>query len=85
MARSTIEQLRERVAGQVVTSQDQEYETARVVYNAMIDRHPRVVVRCVSTDDVTAAVNHARESGLSSRSAAAVTACQASAPSMTGL
>ena len=34
------------------------------VYNAMIDRRPRVVVRCVDVADVMAAVNFARESGL---------------------
>jgi len=64
MANPTIEALRERVHGSVVTADDAAYEEARAVYNAMIDRRPRVVVRCADVDDVRAGVNFARESGL---------------------
>ena len=48
----------------MITKDDAEYEAARKVYNAMIDRHPLVVVRAVDAADVMAAVNFARESGL---------------------
>ncbi len=64
MARSTIGQLQENVAGQVIAAGDAEYEHARVVYNAMIDRHPQAVVRCTNVDDVRATVIYAREHGL---------------------
>src|SRR5712691_10124518 len=60
----TIEQLREQVRGQVVAPDDDGYEQARRVYNAMIDRRPGVVVRAANAGDVMAAVNFARESGL---------------------
>ncbi|MGH2637133.1 MAG: FAD-binding oxidoreductase [Actinomycetota bacterium] len=60
----TIEALRERVTGQVITAEDGGYEEARRVYNAMVDRRPRVVVRCASEQDVVAAVDFAREASL---------------------
>jgi FAD/FMN-containing dehydrogenase len=64
MAGMTIETLRERVGGQVITPEDDEYEEARKVYNAMIDRRPRVIVRAAGVQDVAATVNFARENQL---------------------
>ncbi len=61
MATPTAEMLREQVRGDLFTPDDAGYEEARTVYNAMIDRHPRAVVRCASADDVVAAVGFARE------------------------
>ena len=61
---ATMEQLREQVRGGVVSSEDEGYEEARKVYNAMIDKRPDAVVRCVDAGDVIAAVNYARENGL---------------------
>ncbi|WP_299902521.1 FAD-binding oxidoreductase [uncultured Ruegeria sp.] len=41
-----------------------EYDEARAVWNAMIDRHPAMIVRCRNADDVIAAVDHARGNDL---------------------
>src|SRR4051812_24948783 len=64
MARPTIEQLREQARGEVITADDEGYDQARKVYNGMIDRKPKVVVRCVDVGDVMAAVEYARENGV---------------------
>jgi FAD/FMN-containing dehydrogenase len=64
MGTQTIDQLRERVRGEVITPSDEGYEDARKVFNAMIDRRPAVVVRCTRTGDVMAAVDFARENQL---------------------
>ncbi len=52
------------VRGDVITSTSPEYDEARSVYNAMIDRRPLAIVRAVDVTDVRIAVNAARESGL---------------------
>ena len=60
----TIAAFRERVRGQVLTAGDDGYDEVRQLWNAMIDRHPAVIVRCAGVADVIAAVNLAREHGL---------------------
>jgi FAD/FMN-containing dehydrogenase len=64
MTTATVGQLRDQVRGETITADDSAYEEARRVHNAMIDRRPRVIVRCAGTDDVAAAVNFARDGGL---------------------
>lgn len=59
-----VEKFRVSVRGELIGPNDEGYESAREVYNAMIDKHPRLVVRCSDVADVIAAVNFARENGL---------------------
>jgi FAD/FMN-containing dehydrogenase len=59
-----VSELRSKVAGEVITSEDPAYEEARRVWNGMVDRHPKLVVRCAGTDDVVAALACAREHDL---------------------
>jgi hypothetical protein len=56
-----VTKLRANVRGQVLEPGDDGYDEARLVYNAMIDRRPGVVVRCQDVADVVAGVNFARE------------------------
>ena len=64
MTELKLDQLRKQVRGDLVTPGDEGSDEARTVYNAMIDRHPAVVIRCTNVGDIVAAVNFARENEL---------------------
>lgn len=53
-----------QVRGDVIDAGHPEYDSARTIYNAMIDKRPRIIVRCADVADVIASVNFARENGL---------------------
>ena len=55
------------------------YDQARTVWNAMVDRRPRAIARCVIADDVADAVRYGLSAASRSAFAAAGTACSASA------
>ena len=59
-----LETLRDRIAGVVLTAADEAYDSARTVWNAMVDRRPWVIVRCKDRDDVAAAIRYGRENDL---------------------
>jgi FAD/FMN-containing dehydrogenase len=52
------------IEGAAIRPHDAEYETARRVYNADIDRRPALIVRCAGTGDIVRSVNYARENAL---------------------
>jgi FAD/FMN-containing dehydrogenase len=59
-----IEQLRAAVRGPLILPGDEAYESARKVYNAMIDKRPSLIVRATDVADVIAAVNYARTNNM---------------------
>ena len=50
--------------GRLIGPDDADYDEARAVYNAMIDKRPGLIARCANPDDVVKAVGFAREHGL---------------------
>jgi FAD/FMN-containing dehydrogenase len=52
------------VRGPVIRPNDPDYDEARKLYNRMIDKRPRLIVRCADVADVVAAVNFARDKEL---------------------
>jgi FAD/FMN-containing dehydrogenase len=50
--------------GRLIGPEEPDYDEARKVYNAMIDKRPALIARCASVDDVVKAVGFARDQGL---------------------
>jgi FAD/FMN-containing dehydrogenase len=63
-AQATLEAFKAHLRGELLQANDASYETARKVYNGMIDRHPRLIVQCANVADVIAAVYFARENDM---------------------
>jgi len=53
---ATAQAFRSTIRGAVLTPGDSDYEGARKVYNAMIDKRPAVIARCVDVADVIRAL-----------------------------
>lgn len=51
-------------SGTLITPNQAEYETARRVWNGMIDKRPTLIARCTNAADVKCALAHARGEGL---------------------
>ncbi len=60
----TIEEFKASLRGELVLEGDADYESARKVYNGMIDKRPSLIARCTDVADVMAAVNFGRENNL---------------------
>ncbi len=55
LEKARIEPLKASLRGELIEPGDDGYETARKVYNGMIDKHPALIVRCADVADVTSA------------------------------
>jgi FAD/FMN-containing dehydrogenase len=60
LSEKSLDELRRSLSGTVVRPADGEYDKARRGFNALIDRRPAVIVRCVNAEDVAVAFDFAR-------------------------
>ena len=56
------DELRGRFGAEVILPDDPEYDEARALHNAMIDKRPAVIMRCGSAADIVGALEFARMS-----------------------
>ncbi|MBS1747437.1 MAG: FAD-binding oxidoreductase [Bacteroidetes bacterium] len=64
MSTHLTDNLRKKLNGKLIAQGDPEYDEARKVYNAMINKHPKMIAFCANVDDVVECVNTARENNL---------------------
>jgi FAD/FMN-containing dehydrogenase len=64
ISQDTVAALRGKLRGVVALPGEDGYDAARTIWNAMIDRRPGLVVRCLGAADVAHAVTFAREEKL---------------------
>ena len=58
---TSLKELEAEVRGDVLAPDDDGYDEARTIWNAMIDRRPTVIVRCAGVADVIRGIEAARE------------------------
>ncbi|CAE6831899.1 FAD-binding oxidoreductase [Paraburkholderia domus] len=61
---SAVEELKTATRGQLLLPGDAGYDEARSIWNAMIDRHPAMILRCAGVADVRRGVAFARDNDL---------------------
>src|SRR5213078_588666 len=62
--KNSITDFKANLRGGVIEPGDKNYDAARKVYNAMIHKKPRLIVRCADVADVIRSVNFARDNHL---------------------
>jgi FAD/FMN-containing dehydrogenase len=61
---NSVAELKTTVRGRLIQPGDEGYDESRKVYNGMIHKKPRLIVRCADVADVIRSVNFARENDL---------------------
>ena len=64
LTEEVVDGLKGSFAGEIVLPSDGSYDDVRKLWNAMIDKRPRVIARCAGTRDVVTALAFARKWGL---------------------
>ena len=64
LSHTAIEAFKADFAGPLVLPEDPQYNEVRQIWNAMIDRRPSLVARCVSAEDVARSLDLVRQHDL---------------------
>lgn len=64
IASESVESFRSGLRGTLITPDSPDYDTARTLWNAMVDKRPAMIVKCAGTADVIHAVKFAKENQL---------------------
>jgi FAD/FMN-containing dehydrogenase len=64
METAAAEELASQLSGQLIQPKDPDYESARAIWNGIIDRRPALIARCATEDDVALAVRFGAENDL---------------------
>ena len=64
LSATKVERFASGLAGRLLRQSDRDYDQARRVWNAMVDKRPALIARCAGTADVVASVRFAREHDL---------------------
>ena len=64
VATPTLAPLSNHFGQRLVLPGDARYDSARAVWNGMVDKRPAALVRCASAGDVATAIRYARDAGL---------------------
>src|SRR5215813_4828199 len=64
LSQAAVAEFKSKLRGELIAEGDAQYEKARQVYNAMINRHPALIARCADAADVIASVDFARKNGV---------------------
>ncbi|MDA0733907.1 MAG: hypothetical protein O2860_04910 [Chloroflexi bacterium] len=61
---SLVEDFQNSLRGQLIRPGDDDYDSVRKIWNAMIDKRPALIARCLGVSDVINSVNFARDNNL---------------------
>lgn len=64
LEKAAIKELGESMTGPVIMSGHADFDSARSIWNAMHDKRPALIARCLNAEDVSQAVTFARERNL---------------------
>lgn len=64
LGEATVTDFKKSLRGQLLRPEDNGYNEARTIWNAMIDKRPALIARCAGVSDVISSVNFARANNL---------------------